>query len=220
MSDYIPARDAEFDEWLRNFKNYVTANHAALGLTLAESDEFDALHRDWETDYTDHNAAQANAASTARKKTETRDTTEQAARNLAARFQANPDVTNEQKEALNITVAKETKTPSPVPTTPPIGKVDNRNRLKHIINFFDSENPNSRAKPKGVMGCEIWMKVDGTAPTDPKELDYLATDTRTPYEVTFDGEDAGKIAHYMLRWVNTRGETGPWSETVSYTISS
>ena len=36
----------------------------------------------------------------------------------------------------------------------------------------------------------------------------------------FDGADGGKQAHYMLRWVNTRGETGPWSETATATIGA
>lgn len=27
------------------------------------------------------------------------------------------------------------------------------------------------------------------------------------------------VAHYMLRWVNTKGEQGPWSQTVSATIT-
>jgi len=30
--------------------------------------------------------------------------------------------------------------------------------------------------------------------------------------------DAGKTAYYALRWENTRGETGPWSDVVSATI--
>jgi len=28
------------------------------------------------------------------------------------------------------------------------------------------------------------------------------------------------VAHYMLRWVNTRGQKGPWSETASATIGA
>ena len=32
--------------------------------------------------------------------------------------------------------------------------------------------------------------------------------------------DANKVAHYMLRWENTRGELGPWSETASATIGA
>jgi len=34
-------------------------------------------------------------------------------------------------------------------------------------------------------------------------------DTRTPYTADWTGADAGKVAHYLLRWVNTRGEKGP-----------
>jgi hypothetical protein len=49
-------------------------------------------------------------------------------------------------------------------------------------------------------------------------LTFLATDTRTPYVVAFDGADANKVAHYMLRWESTRGETGPWCETATATI--
>ena len=32
------------------------------------------------------------------------------------------------------------------------------------------------------------------------------------------GEDGGKLAHYLLRWVNTKGETGPWGQVASATI--
>jgi hypothetical protein len=32
------------------------------------------------------------------------------------------------------------------------------------------------------------------------------------------GADRNKVAHYMLRWESTRGETGPWGEQVSATV--
>jgi len=32
--------------------------------------------------------------------------------------------------------------------------------------------------------------------------------------------EGGEYAHYMLRWVNTRGETRPWSEMVTATIGA
>lgn len=49
---------------------------------------------------------------------------------------------------------------------------------------------------------------------------FLALDTKTPYLADWTGADTGKVAHYMLRWVNTRGEKGPWSETVSAPIGA
>lgn len=36
----------------------------------------------------------------------------------------------------------------------------------------------------------------------------------------YDVANGEKTAHYMLRWVESGGEKGPWSETVSATISA
>jgi hypothetical protein len=92
-------------------------------------------------------------------------------------------------------------------------------RLRHTVSFTDETTPSSKAKPDGVMGCEIWVKVGKQQPTDPSQLQFLGTDTRTPYVAEYGGGEAGKAAHYMLRWVNTKGEQGPWSQTVSATIT-
>ena len=73
------------------------------------------------------------------------------------------------------------------------------------------------------MGCEIWVKVAATgeaAPASADELSFLSMDTASPYIAEYDGKDGGKTAHYMLRWVKTNGEKGPWSETISATITA
>jgi len=71
--------------------------------------------------------------------------------------------------------------------------------------------------------AQIWVKVAPVGdppPADPGELTFLAVDTRTPNTTDFDGADAGKTAHYMLRWLSTTGEKGPWSETASATVGA
>ena len=98
--------------------------------------------------------------------------------------------------------------------------VDGGQRLLHVIAFADEATPTRTAKPKGVMGAEVWVKVGEPAPVDESELTFLALDTRTPYTAKYVGADANKVAHYMLRWVNTRGQKGPWSETASATIGA
>ncbi|NOT01326.1 MAG: hypothetical protein HOP29_11940 [Phycisphaerales bacterium] len=96
----------------------------------------------------------------------------------------------------------------------------------------------------GVMGAEIWVKIGDPAPTDPNQCTFLALDSRTPYTAEYAGADGNKTAHYMLRWVSTRGDKGPpalddpsraklavaqrrvlagchgWSETASATIGA
>ncbi len=68
--------------------------------------------------------------------------------------------------------------------------------------------------------ADVRARIPDPPPTDPNELTFLATDARTPYVANFDGADANKVAHYMLRWESTRGETGPWSETARATIGA
>jgi hypothetical protein len=84
---------------------------------------------------------------------------------------------------------------------------------------FAKASPRSKAKPDGVHGCEIWTKLGGEAPKDSSELTYVATDTRTPYTLVFGGADVGKTAWYWLRWVNTRGQCGPWGSPISAMVA-
>jgi predicted phage tail protein len=55
--------------------------------------------------------------------------------------------------------------------------------------------------------CE-WVRLTGLAPR---------CSAISPAQYT--GAQAGQMAYYWLRWVNTRGEKGPWSEPVSATIA-
>ena len=145
---------------------------------------------------------------------------EGAIRPLVKRLQAGSAVDDAERAALNITVPDRTPSPVPVPTTRPGVKVDTSQRLQHTISFADETTPTSTRKPAGVSAAELWVKVDGPPPTDATQLSFLATDTRTPYLATFDGADGGKPAHYMLRWINTKGQPGPWSEPATATVGA
>lgn len=217
--DYIPSKDAIFFNWVRVFADYVNANFASLGLTAAQNASLQGFFTTWLADYPAYITAQATAASFAQKKDTSRKTLEKCVRELTALMQANSIVTNEQRGALGITIPKSRRTLTPVPVTRPMANIDNRNRLDHIIHYFDEATPNSKAKPDGVRACEIWIKIGGAPPAGISELTYIVSDTKTPYTVHFKSEDAGKTAHYWFRWLNTRNESGPWSETVSVTIS-
>ena len=107
---------------------------------------------------------------------------------------------------------------APAPTTRPLVKVDFSKRLRHTIRYADESTPTRRARPRGVIGAEVWVKV--APPGDPDELKFLLLSTRTPTVANFTGPDGGQTAHYMLRWLSTRGEAGPWSETASATIGA
>ena len=82
----------------------------------------------------------------------------------------------------------------------------------------DAHSPGRKAKPQGVAFAEIRFQVGGTMPTDPNAMTPLAMEGRAPYRADFDTEDIGKTVYYVLRWVNSRGEAGPWSPFYSAVV--
>ena len=217
--DYIPSADGAFLTWEQTFINYADANQPALGLVPADLTPLTTARDAWESAYLDNDAKQ-NAARAARQlKDDRRATLETALRALVRRLQASPQVSDDERAALGLTVRDGTMTPAAAAATRPVGIVSTAQRLRHEIRFFDEATPTRKAKPEGVMGCEIWVKVGTTPPADPSECTFLALDTASPYTAEYPGSDAGKCAYYLLRWVTTRGEKGPWSETVAATIA-
>lgn len=229
MPDYIPASDAEFNAWQANFITYANANQAALGLVAADLANVILAQLSWMPSLTAHVAAQANAQSVRATKDANRAALEALIRALVRRLQASPDVDDAERAALGITVPDTGATAAASPTTRPICQVDTAQRLRHTIDFTDESTPTRKAKPAGVLGAELiraapvrkrFALLGPTPPVDPGELTFLAVDTRSPYTRDYPGSEGGKQAHYMLRWGNTRGETGPWSETATATIGA
>ncbi|MCH8273175.1 MAG: hypothetical protein IH851_00085 [Armatimonadetes bacterium] len=215
---YIPQADSEFDTFQINFADYVNANMAGLGLGLGELDALNAARTAWEASYPAHVTAQAAAQAARQTKQTDRETYETEIRNLVNILQASPDVDDTERQAMGITVRDTTRTPVAAPTSRPVLQSDTSQRLRVGVSFVDELTPTSRAKPDGVMGCEIYMKIGDPAPTDLDDMVFVTLDTRTPHTIDFDGADANKPVHFIGRWVSTRSEPGPISETVSATV--
>lgn len=219
MADYIPGPDADFTIWLKTFLLALQARQETLNVLDPELEALSQSSLEWDRAIAAHNAAQAAAATATSHKQLTRDRLEELVRAAVRRVQTHAAIQDSDRRALGINIPSG-RTQAPAPTTHPLPQVNTSQRLRHTIHFTDELTPNSRAKPAGVRGCEIWGKVSDAPITDPAQLNFLGLSTATPHVVEYTGADAGKIAHYMLRWVNARGEKGPWSQTVSATVTA
>ncbi len=216
MADYIPQNDADMNVWQGNLVEIITPNLTAWGISTDDFAVVKSKQTTWETAYAKASNKQNRTAADVLTKDEAGADYKKSIRSFVAQWLSNnTKVTDADRTRMGLTVKTSTRTAAPVPTTSPVGAIDFSVRLQHTIHFSDEASPRSKAKPAGVHGCEIYMKVDGEAPKDASELTYVATDTATPYVVKFDGTKAGKMVYYWLRWVNTRGECGPWSITVN-----
>ena len=55
---------------------------------------------------------------------------------------------------------------------------------------------------------------------DPASFSFLTLTTRPTVRSEFRVADGGKMAVYMLRWVSTRGDKGPWSDVAKATVAA
>jgi hypothetical protein len=219
MASYVPNPDGDFDSWQANWATYAAANFAALGLTAGDVTAVQTAQTGWNTKYADHVAKQAAAAAARQAKDGDRSTYEGLLRSHSQQIQKRPGTTDAQRAALGITVPDTTGTPAGPPITAPVVTIETSQRLRHVINFSrTSAEGGGRGKPAGVRGCQIWMKIGAPAPASDADLSFVTEDTRSPHTIDFENADGGKLVFYWCRWVNTRGETGPWAAPVSATV--
>lgn len=213
--------DAEFDAFWTAFMAYATPNLAALGITLPNVlwTALLAAKTDWDAKYPAHIAGQATAQSLREAKDVSRDDGDGVLGEFIGVLRANKaQVSNAELEALGLSVYDTIRTPAPVPTTRPVLKVDTSQRQQHTVSWSDETTPTSIRKPDGVHALELHVKIGGTPPATLAECTYVTTDTKTPYLYVFDAGALGQPAHWIGRWVNTRGQAGPISETVTATV--
>ncbi len=216
MADYIPQNDAKMNLWQKNLVEIVESKVTVWGILADDFSLVKTKQVVWEAAFDKASNKQNRTAADVLAKDEAYDEYVAVIRPFVAQWLANNSkVTDSDRARMGLTVKTGTRTPTPAPTTSPVGTVDFSVRQQHTLHYYDEASAHSNAKPEGVHACEIFMKVDGEAPKDASELNYQGTCTAAPYTVKFDGAKTGKMAYYWLRWVNTRGEYGPWSSTLS-----
>lgn len=218
--DYIPKDKAGRAAWLANFAAKLDHNKAKLSLSDTEVASVASL----QADLVSANQALANAEAEYRAKLVAADMADEAAidaaRSRVRQLQADPNIEDDIRAELGIPLRDTTPTePAPL-TSRPVVTIDFSQRGQHTLEYRNSDTPDSRARPANATGCEIRRHIGTAPPAGTGQFDYLETDRSSPFTVEYPDTDAGKIASYILRWINANGDKGPWSETVSATITA
>lgn len=216
--DYIPSNDGELIEFVDNFLNRIDGNETDLGLTVADRTALAAIRATFNSSYINNNTTQITALSMREKKDADRKLLVALLRELAQRIQNAPNVTDAQRAELGLTVRQTSTTPTGPPDSRPVLEIDTSEPLRHKVKFYDNVME-TKGKPDGVKGAEIWCKIGGEATMNEEDYRYLGTDTASPYLAVHKPENVGKQAHYISRWVNNRGEYGAWSNPETATIT-
>jgi hypothetical protein len=217
---YIPQRDADARDWYLNFSVIVAANLVALGLAAGDSGAIAGAANNYSAAYlTAVNPSTRNSTTVAAKDA-AKANASFICRPYAQRIQASPTVSNALKLSLGLIIRDRVPTRTPAPVTFPLLNVINATPGEHLVRFTDSLSPATRAKPPGAISMQLYRTVTATtpAPTPDGSL-FVGNFSRNGIAVPQEFADAGKVATYFARWINRRGEPGPWGGGVSLTIA-
>jgi hypothetical protein len=227
MSDYMPTKDADLIAWMNVFMTYAGTNMTALGLVAADMTALGSQFSAFNGTYGSANTAHQQAVTATQAKLAARRSAELAFRAMVRKLQANGTLSDIQRQGLGITVRDSRPSLLAAATlanaTPrPLALVDNGRQLIHLVRYAQEGPPTRRAKPQGVRACEVRMLVlakDAPVPDQAEAMKSLGMPTRSPYPVEFAPADAGKMAWYRLRWVDSANTpVGEWSRPVGAMI--
>lgn len=222
MPSYIPAADADFQNWLDNFNTLLTAAPADFGLTAPDAVIVDGVYATWDAAYTLAIDPSTRTPVTVASKDAARASAEAIVRPYAVSISLNPAVTNGNKVAIGVTVRSTTPTPIPAPVVAPVIALVKANPLVQQLQITPTGASN-KAKPAGCIAIEVARSVGTVAATDPAQLAIIGQYGKTPLLQEFDAEDQGKIVTYAARYRTRSGpggvsQAGPWSNLVNFIV--
>jgi hypothetical protein len=211
-NDFIPRTDEQFHIWLKTLLACVQTGQSAWNIPQAPLDELQTLSAGFENALAVAENPSTRTKVTVQAKNDARKAVESKLRPfLKAYVTYNPAVANADRDAMGLPIHKTTRTNVPVPKTTVEAEISLPSPGVVEISYHDAESGH-RAKPDGVHGAEVAWAILAAPPVDWKELTRSSFDTQSPLRLTFEGDDRGKTLYFALRWENTRGEKGPWSE--------
>jgi hypothetical protein len=214
-SDFLPRKEAKFYAWVATFFSYLVVNLQRFGIAEDVILPLQSLRDDFVAKYAAALAPATRTKAAVLAKNNAMSALKAALRAFIREFLTfNHLVTDVDRDNLGLPIHKTTHTPISVPVTYPVITVDS-SVIRVLRIFFRDVEGSGRAKPFGVHGPELKWGFSETPVINPDELPNSTFSTRSPFRLQVRGEDRGRTVWFCMRWENTKGEKGPWSEIVS-----
>jgi hypothetical protein len=214
-TSYIPPRDADFNVWISNFSAVGAATPSVFGLTTAQVTAIGGVTSSFSAALLLSSDPSTRTPVTVAAKDTARANAELIVRPIAVTISRNAGISNGHKAAIGVTIPIVSPSPVPAPVTAP--SIILQSAVIGLLNlaFRDSTSPTVRAKPVGVVGCEVWASVGTVPATDPSQCSFSGIFTKTPLQLP-TGPQGGKVVTVFARWSNRSGPggvaaVGPWS---------
>jgi hypothetical protein len=217
---FLPTQESALDVWLANFSGLISAAPASYGLSPADAAQIAAAVADWHKAYLVATSPATRTASSVADKRGEKQHVVRVVRSFAARIRADESIGDDLKINLGLKLRPRRGEPVPTPAGVPVLAVRRLDIGVHELRAMDGDTRPSRGKPPRVASIMVYRAVGDTPARSPMDADFLTLSTRVAFASTFSHSDHGKTATYFARWINSKGEAGPWSIAMSAPIAA
>ena len=200
-----------------NFASLIATGFAGYGLTSAQATAFGTLNAALQTAWSESFEPTTRTRVAIATRNQAVKNMRASAILLAKIIYATPTVSDAQLVGLGL-LPRATRTPIPAPTTAPVvevGVVSGR-----VVNLrLHPADAERRGIEAGARGANVYSYVGPTPPTDPRDYHFEGMATRAITQVLFPNDvPSGATVWLSACWVSGRGQTGPASAPVSFTL--
>lgn len=215
--NFYHGKDADIVAGAANFASLISAGFASYGLSSAQSTAFGLLNTALQSAYTTATTPSTRSPVAIEAKNLAILNMRRLAVNLARIVSATATVTDAQLVSLGL-LPRTVPTPRPVPGTPPM--IEFLSCAGRVVTIrIHSATGESRAKPFGAIGADIYSAVSPTVPTDPNAYRHEGLATRGKMRMTFPNDvPSGATIWLSGVWVSARGERSMGSTPISFTL--
>lgn len=216
---FLPSADAQLLAWSTNFNSLINSTKGVgFGLTQAQAAEYTTKHTAFATAYQTAYDPNTRTPPNITIKDEAKKQLDVMARELVRIVQSYPELTDDQRRELKITVRKQ-RTPQPPPTVRPALTIVSVTGRTVTIKIRETGESSRRGKPADVLGASVYSYVGPTYPTDPTLWAFDGTTTKTTHSIVFpETVPNGSQIWVCAAWFNRKTETGPVSIPVTTNI--
>jgi hypothetical protein len=217
--DYLPHGDVPFLEWVTNFIIYVLMYLVKWGLPAGCADRLNELLGKYKLALEVAHDAR-HTTQDIEKKNEAKEELMAEVRQFVGRhISYNKLITNDERKVCRLPIYDDTRTPSPIPDFfPMLEKILQKAKARIEVWTVDSKY-RKKAKPAYVHGIEIVYLVSREKAQYIRELTHSMFTTRSSFIIQLTDEESTEYFSFAMRYENSRGEKGPWSEIYHIVIS-
>ena len=210
----LPTNSDELITWLNAFYGNLASDPGSFGTTPERVAELDATRSNFLARHAKSSDKATNSGEAYEATMLAKAAVLRSVRSLVRQIQAWPQITDDKRRALDITVPDRSRTPAPRPSTPPALDVVYVDGHSVTLRLRDAANVR-RSRPVGASGANVLTFVGDLAPTSlagwtfqgnatTREFSFVAPPTAQP----------GSRVWITATWYGTRGETGPLAQPV------